>query len=95
MKQWQTEVQVYIELMSFRISTRVQYDVIRMLALPEDNLFVVGDDDQAIYGFRGRRRRTDVPLSGRLSRGRADPAGIRIIGLSGKYCEEFSESDPA
>ena len=27
--------------------------MIRMLALPENNLFVVGDDDQAIYGFRG------------------------------------------
>ena len=37
----------------FQDINRVQYDVIRMLALPENNLYVVGDDDQAIYGFRG------------------------------------------
>ena len=33
----------------------MQYDVIRMLALPENNLFIVGDDDQSIYRFRGAR----------------------------------------
>ena len=37
----------------FQDINRIQYDVIRMLAQPENNLFVVGDDDQAIYGFRG------------------------------------------
>ncbi len=31
----------------------IQYDVVRMLARPEDNLFIVGDDDQSIYRFRG------------------------------------------
>lgn len=49
---WQQKFK-YILIDEFQDINRVQYDVIRMLALPENNLFVVGDDDQAIYGFRG------------------------------------------
>ena len=49
---WQKKFK-FILVDEFQDINRVQYDVIRMLALPENNLYVVGDDDQAIYGFRG------------------------------------------
>ena len=50
--QWQKKFR-YVLIDEFQDINRIQYDVIRMLAQPENNLFVVGDDDQAIYGFHG------------------------------------------
>lgn len=51
---WQNKYR-YILIDEFQDINKVQYDIIRMLALPENNLFIVGDDDQSIYGFRGAK----------------------------------------
>ena len=52
LKLWQRKYR-YILIDEFQDINQVQYDVIKMLAEPERNLFAVGDDDQSIYGFRG------------------------------------------
>lgn len=54
LKMWQKKYK-YILVDEFQDVNQVQYDVIRMLAAPENNLFIVGDDDQSIYQFRGAR----------------------------------------
>ena len=54
LKKWQKKFR-YILVDEFQDVNQAQYDVVRMLAAPEDNLFVVGDDDQSVYGFRGAK----------------------------------------
>lgn len=51
---WQKKYQ-YILIDEFQDINKVQYDIIKLLALPSNNLFVVGDDDQSIYRFRGAK----------------------------------------
>lgn len=51
---WQKKYR-YILVDEFQDINRVQYEIVRMLAAPEDNLFIVGDDDQSIYRFRGAK----------------------------------------
>lgn len=51
---WQSRY-TYILIDEFQDINRVQYDSIRILAEPENNLFIVGDDDQSIYRFRGAK----------------------------------------
>lgn len=54
LKKWQEKFQ-YILVDEFQDVNQAQYDVVRMLAAPQANLFVVGDDDQSVYGFRGAK----------------------------------------
>lgn len=51
---WQKKYQ-YILIDEFQDINRLQFDIVKMMALPENNLFVVGDDDQSIYRFRGAK----------------------------------------
>lgn len=45
----------YIMVDEFQDSNRIQYEIFKMLAGPSENVFIVGDDDQSVYGFRGAR----------------------------------------
>lgn len=51
---WQKKFR-YILVDEFQDINQLQYDIIKLLAAPEDNLFIVGDDDQSIYRFRGAK----------------------------------------
>ncbi|WP_075719269.1 ATP-dependent helicase [Roseburia sp. 499] len=51
---WQKKFQ-YILIDEFQDINKIQFDIVKMLAEPENNLFIVGDDDQSIYRFRGAK----------------------------------------
>lgn len=52
LEMWQKQYP-FILIDEFQDINRVQYDVVKLLARPGNNIFIVGDDDQSIYGFRG------------------------------------------
>ncbi len=43
----------YVLVDEFQDTNQVQYELVRLFAAPQNNVFVVGDEDQAIYAFRG------------------------------------------
>lgn len=51
---WQKKYR-YILIDEFQDINLVQYEIMRLLSKPENNLFIVGDDDQSIYRFRGAK----------------------------------------
>ncbi len=49
---WQKRYQYFL-IDEFQDINPMQYEVVRMMAKPSNNIFIVGDDDQSIYRFRG------------------------------------------
>lgn len=70
--QWQDKYQ-YILVDEFQDINGIQYEIVKMLAAPRNNLFIVGDDDQSIYRFR--QARPEIMLNF----GRDYPGAARIV----------------
>lgn len=49
---WQNKFR-YLLVDEFQDISPMQYKIVKLLAQPRNNLFIVGDDDQSIYRFRG------------------------------------------
>ena len=43
----------FIQVDEGQDTSKIQFEIIKLLSLPKNNLFIVADDDQSIYGFRG------------------------------------------
>ena len=76
-EKWQARFQ-YIHVDEYQDTNRVQYDLLRLLTNPKKNVCVVGDEDQAIYRWRG----ADVSILLSFSR---DFPGARVIKLERNY----------
>ncbi len=68
----------FILVDEFQDTNKVQYLLIRQLAEPRRNIFVVGDDDQSIYGFRGAH-------VGNIWKFKKDFEGTEIVTLEQNY----------
>ncbi|MCR5215358.1 MAG: ATP-dependent helicase [Lachnospiraceae bacterium] len=76
-KAWQEKFR-YILIDEFQDINHMQYEVVKLLLGKEENLFVVGDDDQSIYSFRGAR--PEIMLNYRK-----DFPKARVISLTVNY----------
>jgi len=76
-QKWQSFFR-YIHVDEYQDTNRVQYDLLRLLTGPKQNVCVVGDEDQSIYGWRG----ADVSILLNFSR---DFPDARIIKLERNY----------
>jgi DNA helicase II / ATP-dependent DNA helicase PcrA len=52
LRKWQKRFK-YVVVDEFQDTNTAQYEIMRMVSLPENNLMVVGDDDQSVYSWRG------------------------------------------
>lgn len=86
---WQKRVR-YLLVDEFQDTNAVQYEVIKLLLKEPYNICVVGDDDQAIYGFRGsqpgimNRFLEDFPEAKHISLGTNYRCTGEIVKISSK-----------
>jgi DNA helicase II / ATP-dependent DNA helicase PcrA len=76
-EKWQKRFQ-YIHVDEYQDTNRVQYELMRLLTGPKQNICVVGDEDQSIYRWRG----ADVSILMSFSR---DFPAARVIKLERNY----------
>lgn len=76
-EKWQKRFH-YIHVDEYQDTNRVQYDLMRLLTGPRQNVCVVGDEDQSIYAWRG----ADVSILLSFSR---DFPGARVVKLERNY----------
>ena len=76
-EKWQKRFQ-YIHVDEYQDTNRVQYELLRLLTGPKQNVCVVGDEDQSIYRWRG----ADVSILMSFSR---DFPSARVIKLERNY----------
>lgn len=57
------EIYKYLLVDEAQDNNELQYTLIRMLGFPEYNVFLVGDDDQAMYSFRGAKPQEFINFS--------------------------------
>lgn len=57
----------YVLVDEFQDLNKVQLLLLQILALPQNNVFIVGDDDQMIYGFRGAELRPLLEFNNRYA----------------------------
>ncbi len=87
----------YILADEFQDINQPQYQILKLLSAPENNLFVVGDDDQAIYGFRGaspgimQQFRLDFPDSRQIMLTENYRSGKEIVELAKKMIDRNKE----
>lgn len=83
-----TERYRYLQVDEYQDTNRLQYELVQLLAGSRRNVCVVGDEDQAIYGWRG----ADI---GNILRFSEDFPGAQVIRLEENYRSTQSILDAA
>lgn len=68
----------YVLVDEFQDTNQAQYQLVKLMAAPQHNVFVVGDEDQGIYAFRGADYRN-------VDQFRRDYPAARVILLEQNY----------